>query len=84
MTKEGDAFAYPPRGLSRVEAARYVGVGATLFDELIAEGKMPKPKQLHNRFVWDRVELDLAFSSMPEKNSKVQEALQRARARRQR
>jgi predicted DNA-binding transcriptional regulator AlpA len=81
MTKEGDPFAYPPRGLSRIEAARYVGVGTSLFDELVAEGTMPKPKRLHGRVVWDRVELDMAFSSVPQNGrTEIQRALERSRA----
>ncbi|MDX1247542.1 hypothetical protein [Sinorhizobium meliloti] len=77
-----DPFAYPPRGLSREEAARYIGVGATLFDTLVAEGTMPKPKQFHSRVVWDRIELDMAFSSAPQKDERtdIQKALERARA----
>jgi predicted DNA-binding transcriptional regulator AlpA len=76
-------LSYAPRGMGRAEAARYVGVGETLFDELVAEGTMPKPKRLHNRVVWDRVELDMAFSAAPQSGStEIQKALERARARR--
>src|SRR5690242_17745827 len=32
----------PPRGLSRVQAAAYVGVSPVLFDELVKDGRMPK------------------------------------------
>lgn len=36
MTKRAaDALAYPPRGLCREEAARYVGVGTMKFDEMV-------------------------------------------------
>ncbi|AFL53168.1 putative DNA-binding transcriptional regulator AlpA [Sinorhizobium fredii] len=78
-----DPFGYAPRGLSRSESARYIGVGETLFDELVAEGTMPKPKRLHNRVVWDRVELDIAFSAVPQSGStEIQRALERARAQR--
>ena len=34
-----DPISYPPRGLSRDEAARYVGVGATKFDEMVADSR---------------------------------------------
>lgn len=64
MTKT-DLIAYPPRGLGRVEAARYVGVGTTKFDEMVADRRMPKPCQIDGRTVWDRVELDIAFSELP-------------------
>lgn len=61
-----DPVSYPPRGLSRDEAARYIGVGATKFDELVKDGRMPKPKRLDGRAVWDRIALDLAFTDLPE------------------
>ena len=38
----GDCTSLPPslapRGLSRVQASEYIGVGPTKFDELVAEG----------------------------------------------
>jgi predicted DNA-binding transcriptional regulator AlpA len=56
---------YPPRGLSRPEAARYIGVGVTLFDEMVADGRMPRPKSINRRLVWDRLELDVHFTDLP-------------------
>jgi hypothetical protein len=41
MPLRPDPIAYAPRGLSREEAARYIGVGTTLFDKMVAEGRMP-------------------------------------------
>lgn len=62
----GVAFlGFIPRGLKREEAARYVGVGTTLFDEMVEDGRMPKPKRVNNRTIWDRAELDIAFSDLP-------------------
>lgn len=61
-----DPVSYPPRGLSRDEAARYIGVGSTKFDELVKDGRMPKPKRLDGRAVWDRVALDMAFTDLPD------------------
>lgn len=57
-------LAYPPRGLAREEAARYIGVGVTLFDEMVADGRMPKPKAINSRIVWDRLAVDAAFSDL--------------------
>lgn len=54
-----------PRGLSRVQAAEYIGVGVTKFDELVADGRMPKPKRIDGRTVWDRMQLDAAFAALP-------------------
>ncbi len=54
-----------PRGLSRVQAAVYIGVGATKFDEMVADGRMPKPKRIDGRTIWDRPQLDAAFEALP-------------------
>lgn len=54
----------PPRGLSRVQAAVYVGVSPTLFDEMVGDGRMPKPVRINARTVWDRVKLDEAFAAL--------------------
>jgi predicted DNA-binding transcriptional regulator AlpA len=53
-----------PRGLSRVQAAEYIGVGVTKFDEMVGDGRMPKPKRIDGRIVWDRVKLDEAFDAL--------------------
>ena len=55
-----------PRGLADVEAAAYIGVGATLFREMVGDGRMPKPKMFNSRQVWDRLALDRAFDAMPD------------------
>ena len=65
MTLRGDPLAYPPRGMSRDEAARYIGIGTTLFDEMVKDGRMPKAKPINGRKVWDRIALDAAFSDLP-------------------
>jgi predicted DNA-binding transcriptional regulator AlpA len=54
-----------PRGLCREAAAEYIGVGTTKFDELIAEGLMPRPKHIGARRVWDSRALDAAFEALP-------------------
>ena len=53
-----------PRGLSRVQAAAYIGVSPTLFDDLVEDGRMPKPARINARTVWDRVKLDEAFAAL--------------------
>jgi predicted DNA-binding transcriptional regulator AlpA len=60
-----------PRGCSRIEAARYVGVSPSLFDQMVKDGRMPKPIRINSRTVWDRKELDGAFEDLkdePETN----------------
>lgn len=65
-----DTIAYPPRGLSREEAARYVGIGPSKFDEMVRDGRMPKPKRVDARTVWDRIALDIAFTALPEQGAR--------------
>jgi predicted DNA-binding transcriptional regulator AlpA len=66
MTLRADSIAYAPRGLDREEAARYIGVSATKFDQLVADRRMPKPKRVDGRVLWDRLRLDAAFTDLPE------------------
>jgi predicted DNA-binding transcriptional regulator AlpA len=58
----------PRRGLSRYEAAMYLGISASKFDELVRDGRMPAPKRIDSRKVWDVHQLDLAFDSLPDDN----------------
>ena len=55
-----------PRGLSRVEAAAYIGVSPSLFDEMVRDHRMPPAKRINARVVWDRVRLDQAFAALPD------------------
>jgi predicted DNA-binding transcriptional regulator AlpA len=58
-----------PRGLSRVLAAAYIGVSPTKFDELVADKRMPRPKHIDGRRVWDRLKLDEAFAALDEEGA---------------
>lgn len=58
-----------PRGLSRTEAAAYIGVSASLFDMMVNDGRMPGPKRINARTVWDRKRLDAAFEALPDNNN---------------
>lgn len=53
------------RGLSRVEAACYIGVGASKFDAMVSDGRMPKPKKIDGRRVWDVRLIDKFFETLP-------------------
>ncbi len=59
-------YCPPPerRGLSRGEPAEYIGVGASKFDALVADRRMPAPKRIDGRRVWDRRQLDRAFDQL--------------------
>lgn len=81
MTKQSDSLSYPPRGLSREEAARYIGVGTTKFDDMVKDRRMPKPKKIDGRVIWDRVALDLAFNELPSEGNGIDEILSRSKLR---
>jgi hypothetical protein len=70
MTARGlsDARLVPRRGLSRIEAAMYIGISASKFDELVADGRMPAPVKIDSRKLWDIRHLDLAFDALPAEN----------------
>lgn len=53
-----------PRGLSRVDAAAYVGIGVTLFDKLVHKGTLPQGIKLEGRVLWDRRALDRAMDEI--------------------
>jgi hypothetical protein len=47
----------------------YVGVSATKFDEMVADGRMPAPFRVDARKIWDIRSLDLAFDALPREDS---------------
>ena len=61
--------AYFRRGLNRTEAADYIGISATKFGQLVQEKRMPKPKQIDGRYVWDVYALDSAFDELDRQNA---------------
>lgn len=54
----------PRRGLSCAESADYIGISITKFLEMVADGRMPQPKQIDRRRVWDIRRLDAAFDAL--------------------
>lgn len=59
----------PRRGLSRVEAAMYLGVSPSKFDEMVSDKRAPAPRRIDTRKVWDVRELDLSFEALPREDS---------------
>jgi predicted DNA-binding transcriptional regulator AlpA len=59
-----DVRPIPRRGLSRDEAAMYIGISAGKFDAMVADGRMPSPVKIDARKVWDIRALDLAFDEL--------------------
>jgi len=60
---------FMPRGLSRVQAAFYFGISASLFDELVRDGRAPSPRVINSRTIWDARDLDASFDCLPYRSS---------------
>lgn len=56
----------PRRGLRREDAARYVGISTTKFDECVKDGRMPQPFRIDACVIWDLRRLDAAFDALSE------------------
>jgi hypothetical protein len=63
-------FDSTPRGLNRDRAAWYVGVGVTLFDEMVRDGRMPRPFKINTRTLWDRHRLDESFEALSDQEAR--------------
>jgi hypothetical protein len=50
-------FGVMPRGLSRAQAAEYIGM-------LVGDGQMPKPARCGRRLLWDRRQIDRALDAL--------------------
>jgi|RhiMetdeSRZDD1v2_1073273.scaffolds.fasta_scaffold749136_2 predicted DNA-binding transcriptional regulator AlpA len=53
-----------PRGVCREAAASYIGISASKFDEMVRLGKMPSPKRIGRRKLWDIRAIDFAFEQL--------------------
>ena len=56
--------AQPRRGLRRGDAAAYVGVSPSKFDQMVIAGRMPKAIKMDACAVWDMRQLDQAFDEL--------------------
>jgi predicted DNA-binding transcriptional regulator AlpA len=65
LVRESSRARILPRGLSRLEAAGYVGVSGSTFDQMVKDGRMPAPKRVNARTIWDMWQLDDAFEALP-------------------
>jgi predicted DNA-binding transcriptional regulator AlpA len=55
----------PFLGMNRTEAAAYIGVSPSAFDEMVKDSGMPPPKRIGARRVWDIRQVTLAFDKLP-------------------
>ena len=47
-------MSLPPRGLNREQSLPTLWVSPSKFDEMVADGRMPQPKETDRLLVWDR------------------------------
>ncbi len=47
-----------------MQAAAYIGVSPSLFDEMVSDGRMPQAIRINSRVLWDRLALDQAFAAL--------------------
>jgi hypothetical protein len=71
-TKRSDMMSFLPVvfGLGEAEAAAAIGVSATKFRILVKDKRMPSPRRLDGRNLWDVDELRAAFKALPHEGEK--------------
>jgi predicted DNA-binding transcriptional regulator AlpA len=52
-------------GLGEIEAAAAIGISASKFRELVKAARMPRPRRIDGRAIWDVDELREAFKALP-------------------
>jgi len=61
-----------PRLIDRAASAAYISVCPNMFDQMVKDGRMPKPKVLsRRRIAWDVHDLDRAVNSLPVQGNTV-------------
>lgn len=64
-------LSLPPFGVNREQAAALVGISTSLFDWAVVNRKMPQPRLLRGRNIWDVEELFSSFRELPHRASKA-------------
>lgn len=65
IERRGLPPSFAPRGLRRTDAALYLGISPSKFDQVRQAGKVPPPKELAGVKLWCRHELDAMFDELP-------------------
>lgn len=53
------------RGFGAEDAATYLSLSPSYFRQLVGESKMPRPRIIGSRRVWDIDDLDAMFKALP-------------------
>ena len=56
-----------PFAVSRDAAAALLGVSSGFFDRLVKDGRMPKPREVDGRVLWDSDEVRAAWRAIPKR-----------------
>lgn len=54
-----------PVGVNLDQAAALIGIGTSLFTQLVTAGQMPEPRPIASRLLWDVEEVVAAFRAIP-------------------
>ncbi len=74
-SKAAIATRLPGRyGLAEAEAAVYLSLSPSFFRKLVEDGRMPRPRIVGRRRIWDIGELEIAFRSLPREGGDVDES----------
>jgi predicted DNA-binding transcriptional regulator AlpA len=70
-------FDYLPPGIvpfavSREAAAALLGVSAAFFDRLVKDGRMPQPREVDGRVLWDSEEVRAAWRAIPRRGARAE------------
>ena len=63
-----------PFAVSREAAAALIGISASKFDMLVSDGRMPAPREVDGRVLWDVEEVRVAWRSFPRRGEVAQDA----------
>lgn len=59
-----------PFAVCREAAAALIGVSAAFFDRLVKDGRMPQPREVESRVLWDSEEVRVAWRSLPRRGQR--------------
>lgn len=65
MTRAPKPDRFLALGLGQADAAAFVGVSATTFRAMVEDGRMPRPRRVGTRRLWNRREIEAAFDALP-------------------
>ncbi len=66
VVRAADLRPVPRFALRRVEAAASIGLSPSKFDQLVRDGRMPKPKRVDRAVLWDAEAVRLAWLTLPD------------------